>query len=38
MGFYDIYSVFKFLKKMDFINVFPKILVFQNFGAKNSKF
>ena len=39
MRFYDIYSVFmKFLKILDFIKVFPKLLVFEILGVKNSKF
>ena len=38
MRFYYIYSVFlKFLKILDFIKVFPKILVFRNFGGQKLK-
>ena len=38
MGFCYIYSGFlKFLKILDFIKVFPKILVFRNFGGQKLK-
>ena len=38
MRFYYIYSGFlKFLKILDFIKVFPKILVFRNFGVQKLK-
>ena len=36
--FYDMFSVFfKFLKILDFIKVFLKILVFRNFGGQKLK-